>query len=65
MEEEIIAFCDPDTKSLSDIDEQNCSLNTSVSSCQESERCDSGKKNLVSRADQVFDIAAQKKARGE
>ena len=65
MEEEIIAFCDPDTKSPSDIDEQNCSLNTSVSSCQESQRSDSGKKNMVSRADQVFDIAAQKKVRGE
>lgn len=32
MEEEIIAFCDPDIKSPSNIEEQNHSLNTSVGS---------------------------------
>ena len=59
MEEDIIAFCDPDTKSPSDIEEQNHSLNTSVGSCQESQRSVPAKKSLAPRADQVFDIATQ------
>jgi hypothetical protein len=44
MEEEIIAFCDPEIKSPSDIEEQNHSLNTSVGSYQESERAEAAKK---------------------
>ena len=45
MEEEIIAFCDPDIKSPSDIEEQNHSLNTSIGSSQELENAESARKN--------------------
>jgi len=63
MEEEIIAFCDPEIKSPSDIEEQNHSLNTSVGSYQESERAEAAKKyETVSEklsGKPVFDIATQ------
>ena len=63
MEEEIIAFCDPDIKSPSDIEEQNHSLNTSIGSSQELENDESARKNETASENfsgkPVFDIATQ------
>ena len=58
MEEEIIAFCDPDIKSPSDIEEQNHSLNTSIGSSQELENAESARKNETT-SKPVFNIANQ------
>jgi len=63
MEEEIIAFCDPDIKSPSDIEEQNHSLNTSIGSSQELENAESARKNETTTeifsGKPVFNIANQ------
>merc|ERR1719195_2617801 len=62
MEEEIIAFCDPDIKSPSDIEEQNHSLNTSIGSSQELENAESARKNETTTKP-VFNIANQMQLR--
>ena len=63
MEEEIIAFCDPEIKSPSDIEEQNHSLNTSIGSSQELENAESARKNETTTEifseKPVFNIANQ------
>ena len=58
MEEEIIAFCDPDIKSPSDIEEQNHSLNTSIGSSHESERAESAWKNEDRNGTKGFNLAS-------
>jgi len=57
MEEEIIAFCDPDVKSPSEIEEQNHSLNTSIGSSQELENAESARNNETEAQKPVFNIA--------
>ena len=59
MEEEIIAFCDPDVKSPSEIEEQNHSLNTSIGSSQELENAESARNNETEAQKPVFNIANQ------
>ena len=58
MEEEIIAFCDPDIKSPSEIEEQNHSLNTSIGSSHESERAESAKKHGATNGANIFNLAS-------
>jgi len=59
MEEDIIAFCDPDIKSPTAC-EDNSSLNTSIGSSQESSSAEvANKLESDSMAKYSFDIAAQ------
>ena len=61
MDEDIIAFCDPDIKSPTEIENHNSSLNTTVESHHESDEManeiDSDSKGISKGL--CFDIAAQ------
>ena len=61
MDEDIIAFCDPDIKSPTEIENHNSSLNTTVESHHESDKMDNeidSESKGISKG-LCFDIATQ------